>query len=174
MGHEGGVAGWWAGFSSAGLSGRDFFMSEAPPMLRDPRKADADQLTLLAVFHFVGAGLAGFGMLFLFVHYSIMSAVFNNPQMWNNAQMMKNLPQGPSPEQFFGIFKWFYVFGGAWFVASLGLNVISGFCLLGRKGRMFSMVVAGMNCLHIPLGTVLGVFTIIVLMRDSVREAYGG
>ena len=155
-----------AGFISAGASGRDFFMSEAPPMLRDPRKADADQLTLLAAFHFVGAGLAVFGLMFLFVHYSFMNAMFNNPQMWKNA------PQGPLPVEFFGLFKWLYVFMGMWFVVSLVLNVISGFCLLGRKGRMFSMVVAGMNCLHIPLGTVLGVFTIIVLMRDSVREAY--
>ena len=149
-------------------------MSEAPPLLRDPRKTDADQLTLLAVFHFVGAGLAVFGMLFLFVHFSMMSAMFNNPQMWNNSQMLKNGPQGPPPAVFFAGFKWFYLFFGAWYVVSLVLNVISGICLLGRKGRMFSMVVAGFNCLHIPLGTVLGVFTIIVLMRDSVREAYGG
>jgi hypothetical protein len=34
------------------------------------------------------------------------------------------------------------------------------------------MVVAGINCLHIPLGIVLGVFTIIILVRDSVRELY--
>ena len=34
------------------------------------------------------------------------------------------------------------------------------------------MIVAGLNCVHIPLGTVLGVFTLVVLMRDSVRESY--
>jgi hypothetical protein len=33
-------------------------------------------------------------------------------------------------------------------------------------------VVAGINCLHIPLGTVLGIFTIVVLCRESVRELY--
>jgi uncharacterized membrane protein HdeD (DUF308 family) len=68
--------------------------------------------------------------------------------------------------------KWIYLAGAVWFVASGILNLISGLCLRSRKGRTFSLVVAGINCLHIPLGTVLGVFTIIVLIRDSVRELY--
>jgi hypothetical protein len=64
------------------------------------------------------------------------------------------------------------LFFGAWFPASGVLNVISGLCLRARKYRAFSLVVACVNCLHIPLGTVLGVFTIVVLVRDSVRELY--
>ena len=50
--------------------------------------------------------------------------------------------------------------------------MISGFCLHARKHRTFSLIVGGVNFLHLPLGTVLGVFTIIVLIRDSVRELY--
>ena len=34
------------------------------------------------------------------------------------------------------------------------------------------MVIAGINCLHIPLGTLLGVFTLVVLGRESVRKLY--
>ena len=60
------------------------------------------------------------------------------------------------------MFKLFYLIFGVWFVSSGILNVISGFCLRARKGRVFSLVVAVINCLHIPLGTVLGVFTLIV------------
>ena len=33
-------------------------MIELPPLPRDQRKIDADHLNLLAIFHFVGAGLA--------------------------------------------------------------------------------------------------------------------
>jgi hypothetical protein len=32
---------------------------------------------------------------------------------------------------------------------------------------------AGVECLFMPVGTVLGVFTIIVLVRDSVKELFG-
>ena len=141
-------------------------MSELPPIARDQRKIDANHLNLLAIFHFVGAALAIFGVLFLLVHYTIMHAVFTNPEFWQNQK------QGPPPEQIFAMFKWFYVLGGLWFLLSGVLNVISGFCLRARKCRTFSLIVAGINCLHVPLGTVLGVFTMVVLVRDSVQELY--
>jgi hypothetical protein len=137
-----------------------------PPIPRDQRKIDADHLNLLAIFHFVGAGLAVLGILFLVGHYALMHAVFTNPKF------MENQKGGPPPVQLFAILKWFYLAGAVWFVTSGVLNLISGLCLRARKGRTFSQVVAGVNCLHIPLGTVLGVFTIVVLSRDSVREVY--
>jgi len=37
---------------------------------------------------------------------------------------------------------------------------------------MFSLIIAGINCVQFPFGTVLGVFTFVVLLRDSVRELY--
>ena len=134
--------------------------------MRDQRKVDADHLRLLAIFHFVGAGFAVIGMLFLLVHYSFMRLFFDNPKMWEGQK------GGPMPAEFFAIFKWFYVAFAVWLVISLVLNLLSGLCLRAKKCRTFSLIVAGVNCIHIPVGTVLGVFTIIVLIRDSVRELY--
>jgi hypothetical protein len=141
-------------------------MSELPPIPRDQRKIDADHLKLLSLFHFVGAGLALLGILFLLAHFAMFHAFLSNPKMWQDQKLM------PPPAEFFAMFKWFYLVFGAWFFASGALNVISGFCLRARKHRTFSLIVAGINCVHIPLGTVLGVFTIVVLIRDSVRELY--
>jgi hypothetical protein len=90
----------------------------------------------------------------------------DNPKFWQD----KN--QTPPPAAFFALFKLFYVIIGAWFTVSGILNLISGFCLRARKHRTFSIVVAAVDCLHIPFGTVLGVFTLAVLVRDSVRELY--
>ena len=142
-------------------------MNEIPPAFRDQRKIDADHLKLLSIFHFVGAGFALLGILFLIIHYSFLHFFFANPKMWENQK------GGPPPAEFFAIFKWFYLIFGAWFVCSGVLNVISGLCIRARKYRMFSLVVAGIDCLHVPFGTTLGVFTMIVLLRDSVRELYG-
>jgi hypothetical protein len=143
-------------------------MSELPPLPRDQRKIDGDHLKLLWIFHFVAAGLALLGILFLVAHYAVLHTVFTNPKMWENQK------QGPPPAEFFAMFKWFYLVFAVWFVGSGVLNVVSGLFIRGRKHRTFSLIVAGINCLHIPLGTVLGVFTIIILMRDSVRELYEG
>jgi len=143
-------------------------MPNLTPLPRDQRKIDADHLNLLAIFHFVGAGLAVLGILFLLGHYAMMHTVFSNPKFFENQKQPMPVP----PEQIFAVMKWFYLAGAVWFVSSGVLNLISGLCLRARKNRTFSLVVAGINCLHIPLGTVLGVFTIVVLVRDSVREQY--
>jgi hypothetical protein len=149
-------------------------MNEPPPippmapLPKDQRNIDADHLNLLSIFHFVGAGLALLGILFLMVHFTFMHFIFMSPEMWQNQR------GGPPPPQIFAMFIIFYVTGGIWFVVSAILNVMSGLFLHARKYRMFSLVVAGINCVNMPLRTVLGIFTIIVLLRPSVREIYQG
>lgn len=41
-----------------------------------------------------------------------------------------------------------------------------------RRHHVFCLVIAGIECLVMPFGTVLGVFTIIVLTKESVREMF--
>ncbi|HUO85419.1 MAG TPA: hypothetical protein VM534_09930, partial [Thermoanaerobaculia bacterium] len=41
-----------------------------------------------------------------------------------------------------------------------------------RKHHTFCLVMAGVECLFMPFGTVLGVFTIIVLSRPSVKAMF--
>ncbi len=142
-------------------------MNDLPPVFRDQRKVDDNHLKLLSIFHFVVAGFAALGILFLIAHYTIFHFLFTNPKMWENQK------GGPPPAEIFAVFKWFYLVGALWCVAFGVLNVLSGLFIRARKHWIFSMFVAGLNCVHIPLGTVLGVFTIIVLIRDSVGESYG-
>jgi cytochrome c biogenesis protein CcdA len=143
-------------------------MTDLPPLVRDQRRVDADHLRLLAIFHFVFAGLSVIGLCFLGLHYVFMHALIGSPGAWKHADN-----GGPNPEAFFAIFKWFYVvFGFALTTCGIG-NLLSGLFILKRRNRMFSLVVAGLDCLQIPFGTVLGVFTLIVLLRDSIHELYG-
>ncbi|HET7558140.1 MAG TPA: hypothetical protein VFK08_08725 [Rhodanobacteraceae bacterium] len=143
-------------------------MIDLPPIMRDQRRIDADHLRLLAIFHFIAAGFALLGLLFLWGHYTLMHVFMSDPKMWTSPHVR----QGPDPAEFFAMFRWFYVVMGLWFFASGVLNLISAFCLRARRCRTFSIVVACINCLYMPLGTILGVFTILVLARDTVREAY--
>ena len=143
-------------------------MSELPPLLRDQRKADEEHLKLLAVFHFVLASFAVLGILFLILHYTVMSTVMSNPDMWKNQKMPPNF----DPKQVFGMLKWFYLFMASMFVLGGMANIVSGFCIRARRGRIFSLIIAGVNCFMVPFGTALGIFTFVVLLRDSVREVY--
>lgn len=44
--------------------------------------------------------------------------------------------------------------------------------LVRRESKLLCFVVAGINCLNMPLGTVLGIFTFLVMSRPSVAESF--
>ena len=50
--------------------------------------------------------------------------------------------------------------------------IIAGRKLHKRKARMYCMVVGAVECLMMPFGTILGVFTIIVLSKERVKEMF--
>jgi hypothetical protein len=59
------------------------------------------------------------------------------------------------------------------FVVTFGiLEILSGRFIKLRKRRTFSFIIAIINLLSIPYGTLLGIMTIIVLSRNSVKEIY--
>lgn len=135
-----------------------------PPHVAAAR--DAEQLRMLAVGHFVLAGLALLGLAFIGFHYAVMHTVFDHPDVWRNAK------GGPPPALMLDLFRMMYVAFAAFFIACGVGNLMSGLFLRQRRRRTFSLVMAGINCMNMPLGTVLGVFTFIVLLRESVRQAY--
>ena len=108
------------------------------------------------------------GIAFLFLHYFMMNFFFSHPEMWKGKN---GVALGP-PKGFFEVFIWFYFVMGAILAVACVANILSGIFLRQRRHRMFSLVVAGLNCLQIPFGTALGVFTLIVLLRESVRQSY--
>ena len=73
----------------------------------------------------------------------------------------------------------------AWLLLVLGITfvilgevmsiciILSGKHLKQRTGYTFSFVVACVSCISVPVGTILGIFTIIVLARPSVKAAFG-
>lgn len=53
------------------------------------------------------------------------------------------------------------------------LICLSGYWISKRRNRMGSIVIAALCCLSFPIGTALGIFTIVVLVNDEVKRAYG-
>ena len=142
-------------------------MSDLPPFIGDRRSSDSEHLKILAIFHFVLAGLCFLGLAFLGLHYVLMHTVMTKATFENNGHM-----QGPSPEAFFAIFRWFYVIFGTFTLAASLMNFLSAIFIGRQVNRTFSIVVGGLDCFMVPFGTALGVFTLVVLLRDSVRQAY--
>ncbi len=127
---------------------------------------DDEHLRLLSVFHYIVAGLMALIGCFPIIHVIVgLVAVLSPESMKDN--------RGEVPPAFFG---WLFVFAGAiamtftWTFAAFVF--VTGRFLAKRKHYLFCLVMAGLECCCSPFGTVLGVFTIVVLMRDSVKQQF--
>lgn len=127
-----------------------------------PTSRDDDHLRLLSILHYVLGGLTAamscFGLLYVLIAFGVITATAGHG----------------SPPPWAGLFV-FLVAGGAVAVAVImgGLMVYAGHCLATRRQYTFCLVVAALSCLSVPVGTALGVFTLIVLMRPEVKESFG-
>ena len=127
---------------------------------------DAEHLRLLSVFHYIVAGMMALFGSFPIIHFIIGVAV-----------ILGKFPHGTNGQPQPALFGWFFVlFAGAWMLAGWSLAVamvVAGRFLGQRRKYLYCLVVAGLTAaVCMPFGTVLGVFTIIVLMRPSVKKAF--
>src|SRR4249919_912743 len=131
-------------------------------------REDAEQLKLLSIGHYIVAGLQALFGLFPIFHLAVGIWMLRSPEVAKSKD-------GPPAALFAGFF---IIFALTWILTSwvLGaLLVIAGRSLAQRKRRMFCVVVAAVAAMMcMPFGTILGVFTIIVLLRPSVRDAFEG
>lgn len=129
---------------------------------------DAEHLKILSICHYILAGMCLFPLLYgLF--YMGMGIFFG--VMIANAPPQKD---GPPPALFGGVFV---VIGLIITLFSLAYGIVllkAGKNLSKYKSHTFCFVIACISCVFMPFGTVLGIFTIIVLMRDSVKAMFTG
>jgi hypothetical protein len=128
---------------------------------------DEEQLQLLAIFHYVVAGLAALFSFFPLL-YTTVGAIFIFAARHGTAKPGEDLP----PEFLGWIFA---VLGSLLFLIGITMAIcilIAGRSLALRKRYLFVLVMACVECLFIPFGTILGVFTIVVLSRESVRGLF--
>jgi hypothetical protein len=128
---------------------------------------DKEHLRLLSIFHYIVGALAALFSVFPLL-YAGMGALF----IW--ASQHPNPKQtGEPPPEFLG---WIFIALGS-FLFLLGIAMATCILMAGRSldKRMrywFAFIVACIECIFIPFGTILGVFTIIVLSRDSVKTLF--
>jgi len=129
---------------------------------------DHEHLKLLAIFHYVLAGCSTcFSSMFL-MHFFLGLAVLTGSPFLGPAE--KNPPPAPVGIMFMLIGGGIVLMGWS-FAACL---VFAGRSLAQQRRYVFCFTVAGLMCVFCnPLGTVLGVFTIITLMRPTVKELFG-
>ena len=127
---------------------------------------DQEHLRLLSIFHYIYGGMIGllscFPIVYVIFGIAIVNGVF--PQSENPQQQM---PAAAG---------WLFIFGGGLFIllgwTIAGLKLYAGKCLARQTHYTFCLIVAAVECLFVPQGTVLGVFTLLVLLRPSVKPLF--
>jgi hypothetical protein len=129
-------------------------------------KSDEEHLRLLSIFHYVVAAITALFGCFPIIHVAVGLIFILAPEQFKD-------DKGGAPPAWFG---WVFVGVGSFIIAmfwTLAICVaLAGRFLAARKNYMYCLVMAGIECLFSPFGTVLGVFTIVVLMRDSVKQLF--
>ncbi len=129
--------------------------------------ADHEHLKLLAIFHYVLGGImlaAAFCPSFHLVFGLVM--IFN-PSVFEG--------QSGEPEGLLLMGGIMSAIAALMMLAGWvcgGLVIYAGRSIANRRRRAFCLVMAAIESLFIPLGTILGVFTIIVLLRPSVVRQF--
>lgn len=131
------------------------------------RILDEEHLRLLAMFHYISGALTILFSCMFIIHLALLGFLMSNPDVFGAT---------PAPDAdarsviavMFYIFLAFILLGIVYGV----IQIISGRCLARRRYRTFSLIAAIPNTLLIPYGTMLGVMTLIVLGRDSVKSLY--
>jgi hypothetical protein len=133
---------------------------------------DEVHLGTLALAYRINAGLAAFtslfGLLYAVLGGGISAAIALSP-------VPGKASAAGAPPAFIGCI--FGAIGLALFFVMMFLGWLSwrtAKCLDERREKVFCQVVAGLNCLHVPVGTALGVCTLLVLARPSVAALFGG
>lgn len=127
---------------------------------------DEQHLHILSIFHFVVGGLTALFACFPIFHLAIGLGMLTGG-------FGPSSPNEPFPFRLFGLM--FVIIPAiiillGWALA--GAIVVAGYFLSKRQKYTFCLVVAAVECIFIPFGTVLGVFTIIVLVRPTVKALF--
>lgn len=126
---------------------------------------DDEHLKVLSIFHYVVAGVTALFAL-IPVIYMIIGLVFLLAPGGFGGQAQ---PLPAFIGMMFITLAGFFIACG-WIFAAL--IFLAGHFLARRKHHTFCLVIAGLECLCMPFGTALGIFSIMILTRSSVKQLF--
>jgi hypothetical protein len=127
---------------------------------------DKEHLRLLSIFHYIKGGITAVFSCIPIIHVVLGLFFIFAPHLFGHGK--------DQPPAFIG---WLFVVLGSFFIlfgwTLAALVLFAGRCIARREHYTFCFVMACVECLSVPFGTVLGVFTILVLSRPSVKGLFG-
>lgn len=139
--------------------------ASAPTATAATTARDAANLDLIGIFYYIVAAIAALFSMIPLIHVAMgiamITGAFDQPG------------HGSPPPPAVG---WLIAVIGAGFIlcglAFSALLVFGGRRIRQRRGHTFCIVVAGLSCMFMPFGTVLGVLALVVLLKPEVKALF--
>ena len=128
---------------------------------------DDEQLKMLSLGYYIVGALIGLGSSLFIMHIFMGIAILNGAFEPSAQNPNNNMPRQMG-WLFIGMGTGIVLFG--WTTAALA--IAAGRCIAKRTKKAFLQVAAALLCLWMPLGTVLGVFTFVLLGRPNVSAQF--
>lgn len=120
------------------------------------------------MFHYVWAAMSALISLIPVIHVGMGIAMLTGYWPMPPASVPGAQPFAYMGWLFVGIGATVIVFGETLAI----LTFFAGRAIKARQSHLFCLIVAGINCLNMPLGTILGAFTFVVLLRPTVKAMF--
>lgn len=152
---------------------------QPPPLSKTQELTDVENLKVLTLCHFILGGVTALFSCVFILYIVIGLMLAHNPNAFtpapttsapSSASVPAALGFPPTMGYLFAVIGTLAVLGG-WTLG--GLTAYAGRCMQARRRYLYILIIAGCNCAFMmPLGTVLGVFTFIVMARPTVRALF--
>lgn len=121
----------------------------------------AHDLKLLSVGYYVQGGIAAVYSLLVGLYFCFLGFAFSN------SPNSGNVP--PNVAHVFAVLFGAVVLMGVGFAV---LQFLAAYWITRHRARSYLFVVAALNCIGVPYGTVLGIFTFMVLQRPAAKQLF--
>ncbi len=129
-------------------------------------KPDNDLLSIVSIFHFV---LGGFQMLF-----SLIGLIYLGMGILIASGELESAKGTPPPAEIGWIFGAVGIVFTLVFLTIGLLAIKTGTNIRKRKNRTFCIVIDSILCMMIPLGTIVGIFGLVLLMKPENAGQFEG
>ena len=165
-------------------------MTDPPPPNFERQIIALDRLRLLSLAYYISGAIGAAFVSFLLIHFFLFlgfsfvpasqwtaptptpaSAQYASPTLSPTPSRISNSAAAPPAIMFrifAGVIGLIIVCG--WTLGAL--TVYAGHCIKKRKHKVFIYVMAAINCIWIPYGTLLGIATIVLFQWPEVQAEF--
>ena len=165
-------------------------MTNPPPLNVERQVIAMDRLRLLSLGYYISGAIGAAFVSFLLIHFFLLLGFsFIPASEWNAPARTLGSAQYASPKPIATVSPIpntaqaapaiiFRIFAGVigliiicgWTLGAL--TAYAGHCIKKRKHKVFIYVMAGINCIWIPYGTLLGIGTILLFQWPEVQAEF--